>query len=469
MKLVDRLRFACFNIFKSRRSAAAGVVIVALASALIMVLAVFGINFSQALAGTSKDVFYKNGTYMFLSPQDSDTFGSSLNAGEISALLDALKTRAHLADMFAAYTQFTTTAVFDFDVSEKTAETFEAEHFFAPEDFFNINSVTYTSYYLPVAATGDCVLSGRIWSPEDAGSNKIWVSDKAVRDCYTQTGRVLSVGSEVVYRRYNISYIEDGDDFQVEQRFSNTRYEIAGIFDSKLISTYYTDCYIYADLEYSLGEIDAGNLDISFCVLEYKPKTADFDFDSVFKALEDFHRTVNGDARVVKAQASFMDAFLRDTSRFQIGIVHNMKMTTLYSRLIALLVAVLSVLITVVCFGNIAGIMLMSIDRNKRTFALLNTSGLKRRDASRLLDLEAAIQVFAGAVAGIIILFLILPAAASVLDRLILLLFSGIIDASALTVRFSVPFYVPVLTVVLLTVSVVGFARLMVRNKVITS
>ncbi len=461
MKQIDSLKIAAHNLWNNKSRTVLTVIIVAVVSTLIMALLLIGIAFSQNQVAVDRMIFDQTGTtYSLRDRTESKSNGTSSSwtsygiTDEEYAQFDELvekhsKVVGELTVRIGARQGVSEQDYPDFRVlflygqpTPTESDFTDSNSWFMYDSNFSVYEAQLSDFRFP--PTERELLTGRVWKADDEAERLLWLSDTKIRalasaDIPVALGDVVPVA---VYLDGNVIVKE---------------YTVAGTY-----ATTATDDDYYSglsDVGYIIGKqsflSDFGALcGINSASMRYCPPATPYNFNKVYGEMKSFTEEVNA---VMQPSIYNYDGKAEESERFYCAFVDEMAAVMLMSTVIIALVSVLALIVLLLSIGSVANTIIISVDKDRKFIGLMKAVGLNQKGVKRIVTYQSLLQIVAGVLIGVAALFILRPFVLSVMTSL----FSSMFGTFGLeyTVTVSVPFYLPIITVVVFFLFAMLFSR----------
>ena len=452
IRAADIFRLSCRNLWQNKSRTALTVVIVAVVSALIMLVCVLGVSFLRNLTEGERETLEYTGTeytmsskitammgpyreYEPITAEDAETFGAI--ADQYASVIDrkeyvlAENSAENKADYAASFRLHWNLPEELRDSPEKYAE----EYYNWWDDDYKLYLSRLTVADLDGYTFGGAekAVQGRLWESADNGLPAVWVGSEYVA-AQAQKGIKISVGSTATFTAGHEDF--ENPNQRIYRLYNCT---VEGIFDSestRVMSGGYKTAAKQLIVGKDFLQMFAEDACIDRIELSYAPPAL-YDYWGVYGQMKDFVREVNEEIPPYMLSG-------RERVRFSCTYVDAMKTIDLLGAVMAAVLVAVSMLILLLSIGSVVNTILISVDKNKRFLGLLKALGMKQGDLRKMIGAETLLMVAAGAALGVGLLYALRGAILSLLRSIFSTMFSEL--PFGIAVGVWVPFWLPLAT-----------------------
>lgn len=429
MKFIDQFKIALHNVINSKSRSILTIIIVFIISALIMVLLLLSINFATNANRLMKEYFNQTGSnaYVYSAYDENNPYDYGFTNEEIDSFNEVVSKYTYLCDSISYGSLHLNNNDADSSYSYVSCDTM------------------LTNYEVPYGFEDIEILEGRFWNTSDAGTNRALVSREFLLSC-SDNDLFYSIGDKMKcsYEYYYKS--NSGDNTWGSKKYS-TEFEIIGVFDSE---DSYTD--MICDVDYAVKTFK-DSCTVSYIEMTYKPPKDNYDFDEVYSEMEAFMSEIN--------QALELSGDNEATA----SIISSLTLIRIISIAIIALAAILSLVILLLSVGSIANTIIISVDKNKKSLGLMKALGLNHKNVNKLVKIEALITIVLGIILSTVFLLVMKGTLENILTSMMNSIFAyELYELESFAFTFSIPVYIPIITIVVFILMALLFSRGSLRN-----
>lgn len=426
MRFSDAILISLHTIRHNAGRTALTALIVAIVSALVMVLMTLGVAFRDNLLRVSKAYFAEHGaTYTFRALGD----GTSRDEAILPEEYELYRSYS------AQYPEVCGDDEAQIDISVPMALTSKGYDGTA-ESGWTANGADVRGKSFSGVSQEIRFHEGRVWTPADSASRNIFLSRELIREVEAGTGRTVSVGETVELQWYSDPYSANV--------LKRREYTVAGIYSGGEGTAL---CYIGMDELFAMAADPALGLRVTEITMTLRPVSGDYDFDEFYGHMRAFTEKMN-DALPQQSDflkdfpelQSFYRLFAEFYVRFSCDFVDVMSVVNILSSVAVAVFFLLALAVLLLSVGSVANSVVISVDKNRKFFGMMKAVGLDAKGTRKLVYTELLFIVAVGVALGMGLLFAFHP----LLSFTISSLFSYLVGAIAVfETRVAVPFWLP--------------------------
>ena len=455
IRAADIFRLSCRNLWQNKSRTALTVVIVAVVSALIMLVCVLGVSFLRNLTEGARTAFEFAGAEYRLSSKTISDFGLYREYEPITA--EDAETFGAIADQYATvidrmeYVLNRGVLYLLWNLDEEQHAWVEEHGASSFDDMLEFSDFTVADLDGYTFGGTEKAVQGRLWESADNGLPAVWVGSEYVA-AQARKGIGISAGSVATFVT---SYSIDGQGSYDYRLYDCT---VAGVFDSESTRVM-SGGRKAAAKQLIVGEdflrAFAEDVRIEYIELQYAPPAGGYDYWNVYAQMKDFVREVNEEFPPYMLSGN-------ERVRFSCTYVDAMKTLDLLGAVMTAVLAAVSMLILLLSIGSVVNTILISVDKNRRFLGLLKALGMKQGDLRKMIGAETLLMVAAGAGLGVGLLYALRGAVLSLLSSVFSTMFSDLPFGFAVGVW--VPFWLPLVTAAAFFTFALLFSRRSVKT-----
>jgi ABC-type antimicrobial peptide transport system permease subunit len=448
MRLIDRLKLSLHSIVHNKGRTLITVIIVFVVSLLIMVISILGLSFYQSVDNAFMNMFDKTGTEFqldsYYNSPDSETWENrGISMEEYTYTMSQFEGKPELIDNVVLDGNIEVYYLFD-ETEEPDDDTL-----FTSGNFWSVYGDTRMNTQM-ISVWGDLdyesksvsyIKSGRLWTKEDEGDNKVWVSESFITKAM-EYGKYLSEGEDVVLAVINYVFDESLGYSTPEVNFIEA--EICGVFSDEGLDKLGYSQEVYIDALTLYGALgDDISLNRVRIINEVK---IGYDFNTEYKKMKEIVDNVN--EQVVPS----VDRN-KTRDRFECGIVSDLKNVKLIGGVLIGACVFIGFIILIISIGSVANTIIISVDKNKKFLGVMMAVGLKRGGVKSIVQYEALIMIILATGLAYGVLYFVKDYFTPIID--FLMLTTGLTDDAII----AMPFYIPVITISAFIIMALLFAK----------
>jgi ABC-type antimicrobial peptide transport system permease subunit len=446
MKFLDTLKLSLHSVFNNKIRTLITIVIVFVVSLLIMVISIIGLSFYNSISAAYVNMYDINGAVFNLETysnyrEGSDSVWKPITAEEYNIVLEEFDKYPELVDNIqvdAGYIE----PIYLFDYENKPAQ--EEANQILMDDFWGkygdarMDNRAFSSWGdLDIRSSGiNYLKSGKLWTSDDNGANKIWVSESFITAA-AGYGKYLSDGDWVVFAF--ITYNNETN----EQIMRTEKLKIGGILLDSALKEINQQSDIFLDIN-TLFNIMDGNMDVYSLYIINEPRVA-YNFNDEYKKMSEIVNNLNE-----RIEPSVYNN--KKEERFECDLVKNLKEVRIIGAVMIGAAVFMCFIILVISIGSVANSVIISVDKNKRFLGVMMAVGLRNKGVKRIVQFEALVIITAATGIAYGILLLIKKYFTYIIDFLMTM--TGFKENIVV-----MPVYVPLITVMAFIVMALLFAR----------